>query len=273
MPLLTYNDIEKIDPIFRGKMGHLLADILIKIMGIDKVSELYDNNSQYIGVDFAHHILQDIGVNYQVINRERLEQLPDGGFITISNHPYGSIDGIMLIDMIGQIRPDYKVLVNQFLGHIKCLEPNFIKVVPKGDNNEGVKRESLKGILQSLKHLESGAPLGLFPAGAVSNLYPRQRRIEDREWQISAIQLIKRAHLPVVPIRFLDRNSIFFYLLGLIDWRVRVSRLPREVFNKRGKQVRVEIGKTISPEQIDTFDNILQLRDCLRASIYPPQRA
>lgn len=269
MALLTYTDLEQISPLFKGKSGHILANCLMKLLAVDKVCELYDNNEEYLGVDFAHHILQDIGVNYTVIGSEILEELPKGAFITISNHPYGSIDGIMLIDLIGRYRPDFKVLVNQFLGYIKRLEPNFIKVVPTGKQKEGIKKESLRGIMQSLKHLQAGAPLGLFPSGAVSDLSIKDGCIRDREWQMSAIQLIKKSRVPVVPIRFRDRNSMFYYLLGLIDWRLRVTRLPREVFNKRNKTTRVEILPIITVEEQDKYSNIEEFRTFLRSTIYP----
>lgn len=269
MALLTYTNLEQISPLFKGKSGHILANCLMKLFAVDKVCELYDNNEEYLGVDFAHHILQDIGVNYTVIGSEILEELPKGAFITISNHPYGSIDGIMLIDLIGRYRPDFKVLVNQFLGYIKRLEPNFIKVVPTGKQKEGIKKESLRGIMQSLKHLQAGAPLGLFPSGAVSDLSIKDGCIRDREWQMSAIQLIKKSRVPVVPIRFRDRNSMFYYLLGLIDWRLRVTRLPREVFNKRDKTTRVEILPIITVEEQDKYSNIEEFRTFLRSTIYP----
>lgn len=269
MALLTYTNLEQISPLFKGKSGHILANCLMKLFAVDKVCELYDNNEEYLGVDFAHHILQDIGVNYTVIGSEILEELPKGAFITISNHPYGSIDGIMLIDLIGRYRPDFKVLVNQFLGYIKRLEPNFIKVVPTGKQKEGIKKESLRGIMQSLKHLQAGAPLGLFPSGAVSDLSIKDGCIRDREWQMSAIQLIKKSRVPVVPVRFRDRNSMFYYLLGLIDWRLRVTRLPREVFNKRNKTTRVEILPIITVEEQDKYSNIEEFRTFLRSTIYP----
>lgn len=269
MALLTYTNLEQISPLFKGKSGHILANCLMKLFAVDKVCELYDNNEEYLGVDFAHHILQDIGVNYTVIGSEILEELPKGAFITISNHPYGSIDGIMLIDLIGRYRPDFKVLVNQFLGYIKRLEPNFIKVVPTGKQKEGIKKESLRGIMQSLKHLQAGAPLGLFPSGAVSDLSIKDGCIRDRKWQMSAIQLIKKSRVPVVPIRFRDRNSMFYYLLGLIDWRLRVTRLPREVFNKRNKTTRVEILPIITVEEQDKYSNIEEFRTFLRSTIYP----
>ena len=82
------------------------------------------------------------------------------------------------------------------------------------------------------------------------------------------IRLIKKMNVPVVPVRFLDRNSDFYYSLGLLDWRIRLLRLPAEVFNKRGKTTRIEIGEIITPEQLLELEDIDALRDYLRNKIY-----
>ena len=89
------------------------------MLSIDKVNDLYDHNSSVTGPDFARAVLKDIGVEYEVLNKDVLKHLPDGAFITISNHPYGHIDGVMLVDLFGHIRPDFKVMVNKFLGRIR----------------------------------------------------------------------------------------------------------------------------------------------------------
>ena len=115
MPLLTSDELEKATPLFRGKCGNALCRRLMHMLSIDKVNDLYDRNSILQGPDFARGVLKDIGVEYEVLNSEVLSHLPDGPFITISNHPYGHIDGVMLVDLFGHIRPDYKVMVNKFL--------------------------------------------------------------------------------------------------------------------------------------------------------------
>jgi hypothetical protein len=64
-----------------------------------------------------------------------------------------------------------------------------------------------------------------------------------------------KAGVPVIPVRFFDRNTLFYYILGLIDWRVRLLRLPKEVTNKGGKILRVAFGEPISPERQALFGN------------------
>ncbi len=268
MPLLSIDELEKAAPIFRGAAGNAFGRMLMQILAVEKVNDLYDRNMSFVGPDFARAVLEDIGVEYEVIGRERLEMLPDGPFITISNHPYGSIDGVMLVDLFGHIRPDFKVMVNRFLSRIGTLSDNFICVTPVGAERTAPTRDSIQGIKDSVAHVRGGHPLGLFPSGAVSDLSIKDRCIRDREWQEPVIRLIRKLNVPVVPVRFLDRNSAFYYSLGLIDWRVRLLRLPGEVFNKRGKRTRIAIGEIITPEVQKEFDDIGDFRDFLRNKVY-----
>ena len=238
------------------------------MLSIDKVNDLYDRNSSVTGPDFAKAVLKDIGVEYEVLNKDVLKQLPDGAFITISNHPYGHIDGVMLVDLFGHLRPDFKVMVNKFLGRIENLRDNFICVTPTGTERTGPTKESIQGIKEAVAHIRSGGVLGLFPSGAVSDLSVKDRCIRDREWQEPVIRLIKKMNVPVIPVHFLDRNSDFYYSLGLLDWRIRLLRLPAEVFNKRGKTTRIALGEIITPEQLLELEDIDALRDYLRNKIY-----
>jgi len=268
MPLLSIDELEKAAPIFRGAAGNAFGRMLMHILAVEKVNDLYDRNIGFIGPDFARAVLKDIGVEYEVIGRERLEKLPDGPFITVSNHPYGSIDGVMLVDLFGHIRPDFKVMVNRFLSRIGTMSDNFICVTPVGAERTAPTRDSIQGIKDSVAHVRDGHPLGLFPSGAVSDLNIKDRRIRDREWQEPVIRLIRKLNVPIVPVHFLDRNSDFYYSLGLIDWRVRLLRLPGEVFNKRGKRTRIAIGEIITPEVQKEFDDIRDFRDFLRNKVY-----
>ena len=78
-----------------------------------------------------------------------------------------------------------------------------------------------------------------------------------------------KAGVPVIPVRFFDGNSAFYYSLGLIDWRIRLLRLPSEVFNKKGRTMRIGIGKVISVEEQKRFGNdVHAFRDFLRGSVY-----
>ena len=159
-------------------------------------------------------------------------------------------------------------MINRFLGRIETLKDNFICVTPTGTKRTTPTKDSVQGIKDSVAHIRSGGCLGLFPSGAVSDLNLKEGCVRDREWQEPVIRLIKKLNVPVVPVHFLDRNSDFYYSLGLLDWRIRLLRLPAEVFNKRGKVTRMALGEIILPEQLHEFDDIHMLSDFLRNKVY-----
>ena len=268
MPLLTLQEIEDMIPVFRGKWGNSFARGLMKILSIDRINDLYDRNCSHSGTDFAAAILEDIGVYYSISNISVLEKLKGGPFITVSNHPYGSIDGIALADFFGHRFPGYKLIVNRFLARIKALDPCFIKVTPTGNEKSLPTKDSIEGIKQAIAHVRAGNPLGIFPSGAVSDLSLRDGCVRDRQWQEPIIRLIAKLAVPVLPVKFLDRNSDFYYSLGLIDWRVRLLRLPSEVFNKRGRIMRIALGEPIMPERQKEIPDIAAFGAFLRKSVY-----
>jgi len=271
MPLLTLNELENMVPLFRGPAGNLLAKGLMRVLEINKVNELYDRNSIFTGPEFARHVLEDIGITYEILNAHFLEALPDGPFITISKQPYGSIDGIMLVDILGHLRPDYKVMVNGFLSRVRTLDENFIYVTPTGEEREAPSVESIHGMREALAHIRNGHPLGIFPSGAVSDLSLKDGCVRDREWQEPVLRFIRKMHVPVLPIRFMDGNSALYYSLGLIDWRVRLLKLPSEVFNKKGRRTRVEIGRIVTPQLQDECRGLADYGRFLRSFIYKYQ--
>lgn len=263
-------ELEHLSPVFRGRFGHLVGKFAIRLFGMDKINAVYSRSCGYLGSEFASSLLDDLDVNYRVGFAERLKDLPQGAFITVSNHPYGGLDGIMLIDMMASRRPDYKLMVNQVLSLVRAMDENFISVKPKTTNrkNTDPSAVAINGIRETLKHLQTDHPVGFFPAGAVSMFRFKQLRVKDREWQSSILKIIHNAHVPVVPIRFYDQNSSFFYFLGVINWRIRSIRMAYEVFNKSKQKPRIGIGEIISAERLAEFQDIKTMGDFLRKSVY-----
>jgi len=269
MPIITKPEIRQMIPALDTKAGNIILNALWSLSGLGPLNKVYDAIEQYKGPAFAQALLRHEHAEYQIGNSEVLDHLPEGAFIVISNHPYGAIDGVILIDMIGRLRPDIKVMVNQILTYFRSLTPSFIAVNPTTTERKAPTATSLQGVRDSLAHLREGHPLGIFPSGAVSDLKPGEWfKIRDREWQEPAIRLIKKARVPIIPVRFFDRNTLFYYLLGLIDWRVRLLRLPREIINKGGETIRLCLGDIITPEQQAKYTDINDFRAFLRSSVY-----
>lgn len=264
--VLNYDDIVKMAPIFKGH-SKLVARIF-HLLKLDKVNDVHERYYTSPGIPFSHALIEkEFKIRMRVNHEEILARFPEGPFITVSNHPFGALDGIMLLHLVGTFRTDYKLMVNLFLNHISAMRPSFIPVDPSGSSDPEKKLATLKGIREAMKWVKEGHPMGFFPAGAVSKVNSRLR-IRDRQWQPSIIKLIGQLKVPVVPIFFHGRNSTFFNILGIIDWRLRTLRLPYEVFRRAGKEIFVSIGEPISVERQQSCSSVEQLSALLRESTY-----
>lgn len=263
--VLDYSDISEMIPFFKGK--EKLCNWLLKLVAIDKVNWIHSHNFDTPGVPFTEGLLKDLNITIKIRNKQVLDNLPEGAFITVSNHPFGALDGIMLINIVGKHRPDFKVMVNMILNHITAMRPNFINVDALASNDPKKRAESVRGIATAIRHVREGHPLGFFPAGAVSK-FTKELRIEDREWQPSITRIIQKVKVPVIPIYFHGHNSLFFTILGMIDWRLRTLKLPSEVFRGKNRTYRISVGNPITPEMQAQFATPEELGKYLRNQTY-----
>lgn len=263
--LIDIETLQRVSPIFKKPYGSLLAKLAMKFCGFDKVNRVYDSGKYKTGTDIEDAMIDGLGVTRKVHNIDILKQFDGKPFITVSNHPYGHIDGIMLIGEVAKIRPDYRVMVNWMLNMVDIMQDHFIGVNPY--DQDTVNRSSLLGVKKCMAQLKANHPVGFFPAGAVSKNIGRNR-VKDRDWQDSVIKLIRKANVPVIPAYFSGQNSYFFNLLDIIDWRVRTLRLCHELDTKKGKTVHLVFGEPIMPETQKQFTDILQLGEFLKESTY-----
>lgn len=263
--VLDYNDIVEIAPQARGH--EKLVNRVLHWLSVDKVNDVHDRYCDKPGPEFARNLLKDFDINLRIDGKEVLDNLPEGAFITVSNHPFGALDGISLIAMMGSIRPSFKVMVNMVLNHISAMRPNFIAVDALASDDPAKKAVSMKGIKEAIMQVRRGKPIGFFPAGAVSKINGRLR-IEDREWQPSIIRLIRQLKVPVVPIYFHGHNSTFFNLLGVVSWQLRTLRLPTEVWRKCHSTIHISVGDIIQPDEYLGYESDEQLGSFLKGKTY-----
>ncbi|MDH8701767.1 putative hemolysin [Dysgonomonadaceae bacterium PH5-43] len=256
---------ESISPVFKKPYGSVLMKAATKIVGLDKVNRVYDSAKYKTGTDIEDTMIDGLGITRKVHNIEVLKQFEGKPFITVSNHPYGHIDGIMLIGEVAKVRPDFKVMVNWMLGMIDIMEDHFIGVNPYSSGQ--VKRSSLGGVKECLAHIKENKALGFFPAGAVSKNIGRNK-IEDREWQDGVIKLIQKAKVPVIPAHFSGQNSWFFNFLDKVDWRIRTLRLCHELDTKKGKTINLTFGDPIFPEEQQQYKDIKEFGEFLKQRTY-----
>ena len=250
----------------KGFLGKAVASIVLGLSGLSRINKKYAKISSFYGRDFSGAVLKEFGISFEIDEKE-LEHIPqEGPFIITSNHPYGAAEGMILLYVIGSLRPDIKFLTNFMLSHIPNLKDFFFPVNPFSDRPGLAK--SYSGLKMAMEHLKSGKSLLLFPAGEVSTTYGSSLTAEDKEWQSSVVKLVGNANVPVVPVYIHGSNSKRFHYIGRIHPMLRTLRLPKELLNKKGKTIKVRIGRPISQNEIGDHKDVKELGRFLRARSY-----
>jgi len=208
MGLVSAKEVAKVIGVNRyGFLGTFIGWLLMVVTKITTMNNFYNKNKTLSGTKFLDAILNHYEIDFD-IPEEDLKRLPKTGpYITISNHPLGGIDGVLLLKLMLQEREDFKIIANFLLQRIAPLKP-FIMPVNPFENHKDAK-SSVMGFKTALTHLRDGHPLGIFPAGEVST-YRDGKLVVDKPWEEAAIKLIRKAEFPVVPIYFHARNSRLF---------------------------------------------------------------
>ncbi len=248
-----------------GFMGTFFGWLILRILKISSINKIYRKKSHLQGLDFLNGILDAFNIHFE-IPEEDLKRLPkEGPYITVSNHPLGGIDGVLLLKLMLEQREDFKIIANFLLHRIAPLEPYIMPVNPFEDHQEV--KSSVIGFKHALQHLKDGHPLGVFPAGEVSTYKDGKLRI-DKPWEIAVMKLARRAEVPIVPIYFHAKNSRLFYWLSRISDKLRTAKLPSELFTQQRRTIKVRIGKPITVNEQKEHDTLEVFTDFIRSKTY-----
>jgi putative hemolysin len=266
MGLVTAKEIAKaIKTEKYGVFGTFAGWLLMKALKISTINKIYDKNKHLQDVAFLNGILDELKIKFE-IPEEDLKRLPkEGAYITISNHPLGGIDGVLLLKLMLEREPNFKIIANFLLHRIEPMKKYIMPVNPFENHKDA--KSSVIGIKETLRHLRDGKPLGMFPAGEVST-YKDGKLVVDKVWEEGAMKVIRKAQVPVVPIYFHAKNSRFFYLLSKINPTFRTAKLPSEVFSQKNRVIKVRVGKPISVAEQNEHQSIEEYSEFLRKKTY-----
>jgi putative hemolysin len=266
MALVTSKDLAKVIGLENfGFLGTFIGWLLIKFLRISAINKIYNNNKSKSDLDFLNGVLDDCNIMFE-IPEEDFKRIPkEGPFITVSNHPLGAIDGLLLLKLLIEKRADYKIIANFLLHRIAPLKP-YVMPVNHFEARKDTK-SNIAGVKNALLHLKEGKPLGIFPAGEVSTYKEGTLKV-DKPWEEGAVRLIKKAQVPVIPIYFHAKNSRLFYLLYKISDTLRTAKLPSEVISQKGRVIKVRIGKPISVKDQNEYKEISAFYEFIRKKTY-----
>ena len=266
MGLVSAKEVAKVIGVGHyGFFGTFIGWVLMVLTKITTINRFYNKNKDLETPEFLESILEYYEIDFE-IPEEDLKRLPkSGAYITISNHPLGGIDGVLLLKLMLQEREDFKIIANFLLHRIAPLKPYIMPVNPFESHKDA--KSSLMGFKSALLHLKEGHPLGIFPAGEVST-YKDGKLVVDRPWEEAAIKLIRKAEVPVVPIYFHARNSRLFYRLSKIHDVFRTAKLPSELTTQSRRPIKVRVGQPISVAAQKEEKTLEGFTDLLRKKTY-----
>lgn len=194
------------------------------------------------GFDFVERVLDVLGTSCQLNLRER-EHIPlDGPLLVVANHPLGMQDALALLQLIGSVRPDVRILGNDWLATVpqlgKLLLP--VDVFRKGAASQ------LRGIYRAL---DEGQALIMFPAGEVSRI--RANGVRDGRWSDGFARLSLRRKVAVLPVHVAARNSTMFYGMSMLAKPLSTAMLPREAVAPGSRRIGFSIGALIAPCELE----------------------
>jgi len=229
--------------------GRMALHACRKALGLQYLAQEYNKlPSGYAPRDFVKQSFSTLKLDYKLLSGS-LENIPEtGATFVIANHPFGGIEGMLMIDVLLQRRSDVRIIANKFIKRIPEIADLFIGVNPYGGND--AIHENTSSIREGLRWLQQGGVLVMFPAGDVSSIHFNDMAINDGAWANSVARMAMKTRANVVPVHFEGYNSMAFYLASLIHPVLKTAMLARQIINKRGKTIRLHIGKTVTHDRL-----------------------
>jgi putative hemolysin len=176
----------------------------------------------------------------------QIDRIPkDGPVVVVANHPHGLVDGMILADLIGRRRTDYKILTRALLTGIDEVAASYMISVPF-PHEPDAQRKSVEMRAKAMAHLKEGGVISVFPSGVVASSDTLFGPVMEREWNVFTAQMIRRSGARVVPIFFPGANTRAYQMANCLSSTLRQSLLLHEVVKSCHRPQNPIVGEPIS---------------------------
>lgn len=200
------------------------------------------------GQGFWSHALGVMGIDILTPPHEIARIPANGPVVVVANHPHGLVDGMVLAELIGRVRTDYKILTRSLLTGIPEIE-QFMIPVPFPHEDDAI-RKSLDMRKTAMAHLASGGVVVLFPSGVVASSDTWWGPAVERDWNPFTAKMILKSGAEVVPIRFSGANSRWYQIADKLSATLRQGLLLHEVVHALNKSQRPNVGQPFDKAEI-----------------------
>ncbi len=241
MPSLEQRLRQRYPDWFRGRRARLAAPLLKGVARwsrFDTIDGFLAGHGHLRGFDFVAAALRHLQARYEVEGDGAEQRIPARGrLLLVANHPSGALDALALLDLVGRVRRDVRIVANDVLA---LVEPLSDLLLPLRVLGGGAGPESLRAIERALENEEC---VIVFPAGEVSRLGPRG--VRDTRWRRGFLRFARRTGAPVLPVRIQARNSTLFYGVSALCRPASTALLAREMYARRHKPLRLRVGECL----------------------------
>ena len=219
-----------------------------------KMIRAFEKRGAPSGQPFWRAALDTMGIPL-LTPQEEIDQIPlEGPVVVVANHPHGLVDGMILADLIGRRRTDYKILTRALLTGIDEVAASYMISVPF-PHEPDAQRKSVDMRAKAMAHLKEGGVVSVFPSGVVASSDTLFGPVIEREWNVFTAQMIRRSGAKVVPIFFPGANSRTYQMANRISATLRQSLLLNEVVKGCNRPQKPVVGAPISDAQMKMLES------------------
>ncbi len=182
---------------------------------------------------------------------DQFANIPKSGpVVVVANHPHGMVDGMILAELIGRARPDYKILTRSLLTGIDETAGSFMIPVPF-PHDKDAQQKGLEMRARAMAELKSGGVVALFPSGVVASSDSMFGPAVEAEWNVFTAKMIRRSGAAVVPIHFMGANSRWYQIANRVSPMLRQGLLLHEIAHAFNKPQGPVIGPAFDRDEVD----------------------
>ncbi len=204
------------------------------------------------GQAFWRAALDTMGIDLTT-PQQQLDRIPkDGPVVVVANHPHGMVDGMIFADLIGRVRPDYRILTRSLLTSIDEVAGSYMIPVPF-PHDPDAQRKGVEMRAKAMAHLKDGGVVALFPSGVVASSESWWGPAVEAEWNVFTAKMIRRSGAQVVPMRFPGQNSRAYQIANQISPMLRQGLLLHEIAHACDKPQGPIVGHPLGQQEIDRW--------------------